>query len=152
MYITYYHSPIGLLQIKGNADFIEEIGYIENETETAIWQLGEEAKKQFESYFAGKLTDFDLPLCSKGTGFQQKVWQALCEIPFGETRSYGEIATRIGNPKAARAVGMANNRNPISIVVPCHRVVGADKKLVGYAGGLWRKEFLLDLERKQKLF
>ncbi|MBR2062235.1 MAG: methylated-DNA--[Anaerotignum sp.] len=84
----------------------------------------------------------------KGTEFQQKVWKALTEIPYGETRTYGEIAAAVGNPKAARAVGMANNKNPIGIIIPCHRVVGANGKLVGYAGGMEKKAFLLELERK----
>ena len=91
-----------------------------------------------------KLSICPLP---KGTEFQQKVWKALQEIPYGETRTYGEIAAAIGNPKAARAVGMANNKNPIGIIIPCHRVVGANGKLVGYAGGMEKKEFLLELER-----
>ena len=116
--------------------------YILEETELIL-----ECKKQLEEYFAGKRKTFDLPLVPKGTEFQQKVWKALQEIPYGETRTYGEIAAAIGNPKAARAVGMANNKNPIGIIIPCHRVVGANGKLVGYAGGMEKKEFLLELER-----
>ncbi len=103
-----------------------------------------------DEYFAGGRKDFDLPLCPRGTEFQKKVWSALREIPYGETRAYGEIAAAVGNPKAARAVGMANNRNPISVIVPCHRVIGSDGKLVGYGGGLDIKEFLLDLEREHR--
>ena len=100
-----------------------------------------------EEYFAGKRQAFDLPLAPSGTEFQRRVWAALTEIPYGETRSYGQIATAIGQPGASRAVGMANGRNPVSIVVPCHRVVGASGSLTGYAGGPERKQFLLDLER-----
>ncbi len=106
-----------------------------------------DATLQLEEYFAGKRQAFDLPLAPSGTGFQRRVWAALAEIPYGETRSYGQIATAIGRPGASRAVGMANGRNPVSIVVPCHRVVGASGSLTGYAGGPERKQFLLDLER-----
>ncbi len=103
---------------------------------------------QLAAYFAGELTDFDLPLSLAGSEFERSVWQALTEIPFGEMRSYGDIAARIGQPGAARAVGMANNHNPVSIIVPCHRVVGADRTLVGYGGGLPRKRWLLALEAR----
>ena len=106
-----------------------------------------EAARQLAAYFAGRLTDFDLPLSASGTVFQQRVWEELRRVPHGETVSYGELARRIGQPTACRAVGLANGRNPISIIVPCHRVVGANGKLVGYAGGMPRKEALLALER-----
>ena len=106
-----------------------------------------EAVEQLEAYFAGTLTEFDLPLRLEGTAFQQQVWAALLEIPYGETWSYGELATHIGNPNASRAVGLANGRNPIGIIVPCHRVIGASGSLTGYGGGLDRKQKLLDLER-----
>jgi methylated-DNA-[protein]-cysteine S-methyltransferase len=102
-----------------------------------------EAVRQLEEYFAGNRRDFDLPLCLNGTLFQQRAWSALTEIPYGETWSYGELAKRIGNPNASRAVGLANGRNPISILVPCHRVIGADGSLTGYGGGLQRKQWLL---------
>jgi methylated-DNA-[protein]-cysteine S-methyltransferase len=103
--------------------------------------------EQVEAYFARELKEFDIPLALTGTPFQLKVWAALQEIPYGETSSYGELAARIGQPGAARAVGLANGRNPVGIIVPCHRVVGANGKLVGYGGGLPRKERLLALER-----
>jgi methylated-DNA-[protein]-cysteine S-methyltransferase len=106
-----------------------------------------ETERQFRAYFAGSLTTFSLPLDFKGTEFQKSVWQALLTIPFGETRSYGEIARQIGRPTAGRAVGAANGRNPISIVAPCHRVIGSNGALTGYAGGLAAKEHLLGLER-----
>jgi methylated-DNA-[protein]-cysteine S-methyltransferase len=106
-----------------------------------------ETERQFRAYFAGSLTTFSLPLDFKGTDFQKSVWQALLTIPFGETRSYGEIARQIGRPTAGRAVGAANGRNPISIVAPCHRVIGSNGALTGYAGGLAAKEHLLGLER-----
>jgi methylated-DNA-[protein]-cysteine S-methyltransferase len=104
--------------------------------------------RQLREYFDGKRRDFDIPLDVEGTEFQMKVWNALCKIPFGRTASYADIARQIGNPKAMRAVGMANGRNPVSIVVPCHRVIGADGSLTGYGGGLDRKKVLLDLESR----
>jgi methylated-DNA-[protein]-cysteine S-methyltransferase len=105
------------------------------------------AREQLAAYFAGERTGFDLPVQATGTPFQHEVWQALTEIPYGTTWSYGDLAKRIGNPAAVRAVGLANGRNPVSIVVPCHRVVGANGSLTGYGGGIERKRFLLDLER-----
>lgn len=110
--------------------------------------LGETAR-QLDAYFAGRLTAFDLPLDFRGTAFQRAVWAALLDIPYGETRSYGEIARAVDSPAAVRAVGAANGRNPISIVAPCHRVVGASGKLTGFAGGLEAKAFLLELERRR---
>lgn len=106
----------------------------------------EEVEEQLGQYFAGDRREFDLPLAPRGTGFQLRAWEALRQIPYGETRSYGEQAAMLGDPGLTRAVGLANNRNPISIVVPCHRVIGADGSLVGYGGGLPTKRFLLDLE------
>ncbi len=106
-----------------------------------------EAERQLGEYFAGHRTDFDLPLAAKGTPFQRRVWDALREIPYGQTISYGELARRIGQSNASRAVGLANGKNPISIVVPCHRVIGSSGKLVGYGGGLVRKQTLLELEQ-----
>lgn len=106
-----------------------------------------EATRQLAEYFAGTRTSFDLPLAASGTDFQAKVWAALREIPYGQTWSYGQLAAAIGQPGAARAVGLANGHNPISIVVPCHRVVGASGRLTGYAGGVERKAYLLALER-----
>ena len=104
------------------------------------------AADQLDAYFAGELTRFDLPLAPRGSEFQQRVWAALQEIPYGRTESYGELAERIGSPGGARAVGLANGKNPIGIIIPCHRVVGADGSLTGYGGGLDRKKQLLDLE------
>jgi methylated-DNA-[protein]-cysteine S-methyltransferase len=105
-----------------------------------------EAEAQLRAYFAGELVEFDLPLAPHGSPFQLAVWEALREIPYGETISYGELAHRLGRPSAARAVGAANGRNPIGIVVPCHRVIGSDGTLTGYAGGIERKRRLLELE------
>ncbi|POX38829.1 cysteine methyltransferase [Streptomyces sp. Ru73] len=105
------------------------------------------AIRQLRAYFDGELTAFDLPLRLEGTPFQRRVWAALCDIPYGATVSYGELAERLGRPTAARAVGLANGRNPVGIIVPCHRVVGASGSLTGYGGGLDRKRHLLDFER-----
>ncbi|AXT38709.1 methylated-DNA--[protein]-cysteine S-methyltransferase [Alteromonas sp. BL110] len=111
--------------------------------------ITDEACCQLKAYFDGKLQEFDLPLTLKGTAFQTQVWKALQQVKYGETASYLDIAKAIGNPKAVRAVGMANGRNPIAIVVPCHRIIGSNKTLTGYAGGLPRKQYLLNLEEAQ---
>jgi methylated-DNA-[protein]-cysteine S-methyltransferase len=107
-----------------------------------------ETAAQLKAYFAGQLTSFDLPVALDGTSFQRTVWAGLRQIPYGETVSYGQLARRIGQPSASRAVGLANGKNPVAIVVPCHRVIGADGSLTGYGGGLDRKRFLLDLEQR----
>ncbi len=106
-----------------------------------------EAAHQLNAYFAGELTVFDIPIAAQGTLFQQKCWQVLRQIPYGQVRTYSQQAEMIGQPAAARAVGMANHRNPLPIIIPCHRIVGANGSLTGYAGGLWRKEQLLKLEK-----
>ena len=106
------------------------------------------AAEQLQEYFAGRRTEFDLPLTPAGTQFQRRVWAGLQAIPYGQTSSYGELASKIGQPTAVRAVGLANGRNPIALVIPCHRVIGADGSLTGYGGGLDRKRFLLDLEAR----
>lgn len=119
--------------------------FIEKDTKLLV-----KAKNELEEYFDGKRKEFDLPLKQEGTEFQKKVWNALSKIPYGETRTYKEIAKMIGNEKASRAVGMANNKNNIPIIIPCHRVIGSNGKLVGYALGLDMKQYLLDLEIKNK--
>jgi len=129
------------LNAAGKADSAP-YGYTKKET-----PLIKKAARQFSEYFEGKRKSFKLPLNFSGTDFQMKVWKALQNIPYGKTVSYGEIAARTGNPKACRAVGMANNRNPIAIIVPCHRVIGHDGSLTGYAGGLKLKQHLLELEK-----
>jgi methylated-DNA-[protein]-cysteine S-methyltransferase len=154
---SYFESPIGTLLIAGDAAAIHYIYFPKNGraekprrewTEAARGPVGE-ALRQLREYFAGARTDFDLPLAPEGTEFQRGVWQRLQEIPYGQTISYGELARRIGNPQASRAVGAANGQNPIPIVIPCHRVIGANGKLTGFGGGLPVKEALLALEAKQ---
>ncbi len=147
MFYQYLNSPIGFIKITANNEAINEVIFVENEKEDNPNALTQEVTNQLMEYFEGKRKVFNLPLSPIGTSFQQAVWEALCSIPYGETRSYGEIAKMIGNPKASRAVGMANNRNPISIIIPCHRVIGASGKLVGYGGGINKKIYLLDLEK-----
>ncbi len=155
VYFTYFDSPIGRLLLAGNDNGLKRIrfpegrraarpapGWIRDDTRLR------EAARQLSAYFAGKLRSFDLPLVLEGTPFQTAVWQALRAIPYGAVVSYGEIARRIGKPKAARAVGAANRRNPLPIVVPCHRVIGSDGSLTGFGGGLSVKKALLDLERQ----
>ena len=138
-------TPIGPLCIREAGGAIVAINFTAGELSPPATPLLTEAARQLTAYFAGELTEFDLPLRLEGTAFRLQCWQALLTIPYGETISYGEQAKRIGNPKAVRAVGGANHHNPISIVVPCHRVVGADGSLTGYAGGAARKQYLLSL-------
>ena len=147
--IFFYETPVGKLCIGEENGAITRVTWRQIPEESILeeTELILECKTQLDAYFRGERKGFDLPLLPKGTAFQQKVWKALTEIPYGETRTYGEIAAAVGNPKAARAVGMANNKNPIGIIIPCHRVVGASGKLVGYAGGMDRKEWLLELEK-----
>ena len=151
--IFFYDTAIGRIGIAENDNSITDL-YFDKEIEKENFEVKEtpllkEAGEQLQEYFEGKRKEFNLPLSPTGTEFQQSVWKALQTIPYGETRSYGEIAKIVGNPKASRAVGMANNRNPISIFIPCHRVIGANGKLVGYGGGLNIKEYLLTLEKEQ---
>jgi methylated-DNA-[protein]-cysteine S-methyltransferase len=156
MKYTYMDSPLGRLLLAGNDDGLQLIGFPEGKMviqPEPDWiesrKIFHAAIRQLRAYFAGELHEFDLPLAPEGTPFQRSVWSKLREIPYGETISYGELATRVGNPKASRAVGMANGRNPLPIVVPCHRVIGSSGKLTGFGGGLPAKQLLLELERKQ---
>jgi len=150
-YIGYYSSPLGQLTIVEENDAVTHILFADSKglpdcmpKETPVIKM---AKKELSEYFEGKRTTFSTPIQLHGTTFQKAVWNALLTIPFGEIRSYKDIAVQAGNPKAARAVGMANNKNPIPIIVPCHRVIGANGSLVGYAGGLDIKTYLLELEK-----
>jgi methylated-DNA-[protein]-cysteine S-methyltransferase len=144
---AYWLSPLGWIKIVAEAGALLEVQFVEaaDETGPATGLLGE-TSAQLEAYFQGKLRAFSLPLHLKGTAFQQAVYTKVAAIPYGSTRTYGELAAQLDNPGAVRAVGAANGKNPLLIVVPCHRVVSPAGKLTGYAGGLWRKEHLLKLE------
>lgn len=155
MNYTYLDSPAGRLLVAGDEHGLSLIHFSKGRTPREPdpeWR--ENARpfaavaKQLQDYFAGERLDFDLKLHPEGTPFQLKVWKALCEIPYGRTISYGELARRIGNPAASRAVGLANGANPLPIVIPCHRVIGSSGKLTGYGGGMSNKRMLLDLERR----
>lgn len=151
-HVYYYEYPVGTLGIAQDEKGVTNIFFRQRDAlsgaVTEETDLIKRAAAQLDEYFAGTRTAFDIPLSFYGTEFQKKVWHALCTIPYGETRSYKQIAEQAGCPGGARAVGMANNQNPIMIVVPCHRVIGANGKLVGYASGVDVKKFLLDLEKK----
>jgi methylated-DNA-[protein]-cysteine S-methyltransferase len=156
LFYTQIDSPIGPLLLAANGTGLRQILFINGRHPAKpdpVWQedstLLQPAIDQLSAYFSGDLESFDLTLAPEGTPFQLNVWRELCEIPFGKTISYGELAQRIGNPKASRAVGLANGSNPIPIVIPCHRVIGSNGKLTGYGGGLPVKEKLLALERRQ---
>jgi methylated-DNA-[protein]-cysteine S-methyltransferase len=148
-------SPLGTLRLCGQGGVLHGL-YMESHEPAPVFCGSEddaafpEVVEQLDAYFAGELTRFDARYELVGTPFQRTVWQALCEIPYGETISYGELARRIGTPSASRAVGLANGRNPVSIIVPCHRVIGANGTLTGYGGGIERKRFLLDLEHRSR--
>jgi methylated-DNA-[protein]-cysteine S-methyltransferase len=158
MNYAYFESPIGPLLIAGDADGIHKITFPKNGkavTPEAGWTESSrgpiaEAIRQLREYFSGRRTDFDLPLVPEGTAFQKSVWQSLLRIPYGATISYGELARWVGNPKASRAVGAANGKNPLPIVIPCHRVIGANGTLTGFGGGLPIKKALLELESSEK--
>lgn len=149
-------TPLGIAKITGDENGISEISVLdEGEVSVAIPVVLQEAVAQLNDYFVGKRTDFDFKLNPKGTDFQQKVWSTLLEIPYGKTRTYLEQSKILGDVKAIRAVASANGKNPLWIVVPCHRVIGTNGSLTGYAGGLWRKKWLLEHENptnQQSLF
>lgn len=148
---TEIDSPVGLLRLTAVDQTLQRLDFAHQQRGTLNAPTGilKETIRQLRAYFSGKLEQFDLPLAPEGTPFQLEVWRRLCEIPYGETISYGELARRIGNPNASRAVGLANGSNPIAIIIPCHRVIGSNGKLTGYGGGLPIKEKLLALERGQ---
>ena len=147
-YKSYFSSPIGILEIISNETAVIGCTFVETEGESSdIPQILKEALNQLEIYFKGKRTTFDLKLRLEGTEFQKHVWKELQNIPFGYTVSYQEVAKRIGKKKAVRAVGNANGKNPISVIIPCHRVIGSDSKLVGYRGGIEKKRWLIQFEK-----
>ncbi len=150
-YSIFFNSPLGIIEITGDDSSVSGIDFVdenmddlpENSESPALSKCA----SQLEEYFSGKRKTFDVPLKLDGTTFQEKVWEALKEIPYGETRSYQDIAIMTGNPRAVRAVGGANNKNPVGVIVPCHRVIGKDGSLTGYGGGLCRKKWLLEHEK-----
>ena len=147
MYIDFMDSPVGILEIKSSGVGICSVNFVETvDSQVLESELTERCKSQLNEYFNRKRKDFDLPLDQSGTDFQKQIWQGLITIPFGKSASYKDIANLANNPKAVRAVGAANGKNPISIIVPCHRVIGSNGKLTGYAGGLDRKKWLLSHE------
>ena len=157
--IYYYDSPLGRLAIGYSHDQIQSILFMDDDGQENAYQTRADYKKkisegihlctkQMDEYFSGQRREFDFPFSQEGTRFQKKVWDELLNIPFGKVISYLELSKRIGDPKAIRAVGTSNGKNQLCIVVPCHRVIGSNGKLVGYGGGLWRKKWLLDHESK----
>lgn len=151
IFYCHFSSPLGCITIVQNGEAIThlhigEMPVLSPDAKQQTTPLLQEACRQLSEYFAKTRQTFDLPLAPAGTEFQRKVWGALCTIPYGQTRTYKDMAIAIGCPKGFRAVGLANNKNPIAILIPCHRVIGANGKMVGYAGGLHLKKFLLELE------
>ncbi|PKM96491.1 MAG: cysteine methyltransferase [Firmicutes bacterium HGW-Firmicutes-1] len=151
MFYGYLSSPMGNIEIEACEDALISVSFVDDSTyEESDIPIIQQAKTEFSEFFEGKRNIFDVKYKLSGTDFQIAVWKALTEIPYGKTVSYGYIAQKVGNPKASRAVGGANNKNKLAIIVPCHRVIGANNKMVGYAGGLWRKEGLLQIESQNK--
>jgi methylated-DNA-[protein]-cysteine S-methyltransferase len=150
--LVYFETTIGRIGLVENGEAVTNVFFRSEkappDTKEHSTPLLRRVARQIEEYLNGKRTEFDLPLKPEGTEFQRAVWKALQTIPYGETRSYRDIAEQIGSPKSCRAVGMANHRNPITIIIPCHRVIGADGSLTGYGGGLKLKQQLLDLEKQ----
>lgn len=154
---AYLDSPLGSLLLQGDADGIQKLSVMEDPQDPSAEIPAElqSAAQQIHEYFQGQRSSFDLKLNPQGTSFQKQVWTQLGEIPFGKTATYMDMAKRLGDPKSIRAAASANGKNPIMIIIPCHRVIGSDGSLTGYAGGLWRKKWLLEHEspvRQEKLF
>lgn len=156
MQTAFINSPLGITKIVGDENGISEISVLnEGQVSSIIPMVLQNSVSQLQDYFDGKRTDFTFPLHPNGTDFQQRVWKELLNIPFGKTMSYLELSKKLGDVKAIRAVASANGKNPLWIVIPCHRVIGTDGSLTGYAGGLWRKKWLLKHENptnQQSLF
>ena len=151
LYYTYYESPIGLLKIGGTEHYIAELSFVDNKEQMVHGEPGvsdviHQCTEQLIEFFQGRRKNFDIPVHQDGTEFQKRVWNELLEIPFGKTISYLDLAKRLGDPKVIRAAASTNGKNKIAIIVPCHRVIGSDKTLVGYSGGVWRKKWLLQHE------
>lgn len=157
MNVAYLTSPLGSIQIKGDEEGLQRVAFLDEKLPQSenIPEALTDAALQLEEYFAGKRSTFSLKLNRKGTDFQKRVWQQLAKIPFGKTTSYLQMAKDLGDPKVIRAAASANGKNPIAIIIPCHRVIGSDQSMTGYAGGIWRKKWLLEHESpvtQQSLF
>jgi methylated-DNA-[protein]-cysteine S-methyltransferase len=155
LYYTYYESPVGLLKIGGTETYIAELTFVDEKDQMSYGEPGisdviHQCTEQLIEFFAGRRKAFTVPVHQEGTEFQKRVWNELLEIPFGKTWSYLDMAKRLGDPKCIRAAATTNGKNKIAIIVPCHRVIGSDKSLVGYSGGMWRKKFLLQHEFRIK--
>ncbi len=153
LYFTYYQSPVGLLKIGGTENYIAELSFVDNREqiiygEPGVSEVIHQCTEQLIEFFHGNRRNFEIPVYQEGTDFQKRVWGELLNIPFGKTISYLDLAKKIGDAKAIRAAASSNGKNKIAILVPCHRVIGSDRSLVGYSGGLWRKKWLLDHEFK----
>ncbi|MBS1639783.1 MAG: methylated-DNA--[protein]-cysteine S-methyltransferase [Bacteroidetes bacterium] len=151
LYYTYYESPVGLLKIGGTEHYIAELSFVDNKEQVIHGEPGvsdviHQCTEQLIEFFQGRRKVFNVPVHQDGTDFQKKVWNELLDIPFGKTISYLDLAKKLGDPKVIRAAASTNGKNNIAIIVPCHRVIGSDKSLTGYSGGLWRKKWLLQHE------
>jgi methylated-DNA-[protein]-cysteine S-methyltransferase len=151
LYYTYYESPIGLIKIAATPHYVSELAFVDDAAqilhgEPGICDVLHQCTEELIEFFSGRRKTFTVPVHQEGTEFQKRVWSELLEIPFGKTATYLDMAKRMGDPKATRAIAAANGKNNISIIVPCHRVIGSDKSLTGYSGGLWRKKWLLQHE------
>lgn len=157
MISTVHASPVGPLSLASDGAALTQLEFegarhAQPSHPRGADKILDQARRELDAYFAGKLRAFTVPVAPRGTPFQERVWAELLKIPYGATRSYGALAAAIGSPKGSRAVGLANGRNPVAIIVPCHRVIGADGSLTGYGGGVERKTFLLELEQGRQLF
>jgi methylated-DNA-[protein]-cysteine S-methyltransferase len=150
MSVAYLQTPLGIAYIEGDADGLQIVSITNDPIPSNFVSIPEDltsGAQQLSDYFAGKRTVFDLKLNPKGTDFQKRVWEELLKVPFGRTMSYLDLSRRLGDEKAIRAVAAANGKNPIWLIVPCHRIIGSDGSLTGYAGGLWRKKWLIEFEK-----
>jgi len=148
MYSSYYHSPIGILRISADDKFLKEVAFADTEEPAESSGVTKQGVCQLDEYFSGRRKMFALPMYPEGTDFQKRIWKLLLDIPYGKTISYLNLAMKAGNRRLLRAVGHANGANKLAIIIPCHRVIGSNGKLIGYGGGLWRKKWLLHFESR----
>lgn len=152
VYSAYYDSPVGWLLLEADESGVTKVHFMDesHETTSPVSPVLKQCMLELDEYFGGEREVFSIPIKALGTGFQEKVWSQLLTIPFAKTISYAQLAIQLGDLKTIRAAGTANGKNPLAIIIPCHRVIGSDGSLTGYGGGLWRKKWLLDFERKRK--